>query len=81
MEELKAIMIQMLVLQKQQQEQQLQQHEQQLQLQKQQKFFELFTKTTEEKTSDSFTPDAVTNLINKFVYTPDEGITFPAYMI
>lgn len=44
-------------------------------------FFELFTKTTEEKTSDSFTPDAVTNLINKFVYTPDEGITFPAYMI
>ena len=29
--------------------------------------------------SDSFTPDAVANSINEFVYNPDVGTTFPAY--
>ena len=42
-------------------------------------FFELFKKTTEEKTSDSFTTDTITNSISKFIYNPDEGITFHIY--
>lgn len=81
-EELKAIMIQVLALQKQQEQKQLQQqkrqHEQQLQLQ-QQKFFESFAKTMVGKTSDSFTPNTVTNSISEFVYNPNEGKAFPAY--
>ena len=71
MEEFKSIRIQMLVLQKQKQEQQWKQ---------QKKFLELLlNKTLEERMSDSFTPDAVTNSINKFIYYPDDGTTFPAY--
>ena len=68
------MMTQMLTLQKQQQEPQFEQQKQQ------QKFLELLlNKTSEERTPDSFTPDAIANSISEIVYNPDNGTIFPAY--
>ena len=39
----------------------------------------LVKKTTEEKTSDLFTPDAIAISISDFINNPEEGITFHWY--